>query len=571
MSKKYDFTTIIFSLVLMTVLVLGTIFIPDKVVNGLTAAKSAVIYRFGWIFILIVAAIMFYVIWLAVSKYGGIRMGRCKPQFGWFGYAAMIFCAAMGSCMIFWPSVEWAEYIVWTDVWPFGWGVEEMHENALAYSFFHWGIAAWAVYAAGIIPIGYRYYVMKKPGLTLQGGCEGLFGEKLVKGPLGTVINIIFIVGILGGLCITYGTGIPMLANFLHNVIGTPENFLMNVLLIIVLTAVFTWSACSGIEKGILNLSKLCIYVCAVMLGLILILGDTGFIINITTHSVGLQFDRFFAMLFNAGPGDTVGSSFAMEWTVFYWAWWLGLAPVMWIFIAKCSKGRTIRSIILTTLGAGFVADIIFFGIISGNGLSMYTDFDWSTLGSGSTPLDAFYNTWDEFTFISDTLSATMPFPKLVLGIWFIGTFILLVTTMDSSAYTMAAATQHNVGVNDDPKKTLRLFWACLLSVAPIALLGAGATTKGFTAVIVLSAIPVMILVVVSIIGSTRWIFRDFSKMSRKEIAEFFEIEGEREARKEQIRQLSERYEAMMHEDELRAREEMRKEREATAVVREKR
>ena len=288
-----------------------------------------------------------------------------------------------------------AEYIC-GGAYPFDWGIETMANNALSYSFFHWGIPAWAVYAAGIVPIGYRYFVMNKPGLTIQGACEGLFGEKRVQGPLGTVINIIFIVGILGGLTITYGTGIPMLANFLHVVLGTPESFLMNFILILLLTALFTWSALSGIDKGILNLSRLCIIFCAVMLGMILILGNTGYIINVTTHSVGLQFQNFFSMLFNVGPGRTAyGTNFAMDWTVFYWAWWLGLAPVMWIFIAKCSKGRTIRNIILTVIVSGFLADIVFFGIISGNGLSLYTNFDWSALGSGSTPLDAFYNSWN--------------------------------------------------------------------------------------------------------------------------------------------------------------------------------
>lgn len=547
MSKKFDLVTIITSLVIMALLVIGTILIPDKVVSGLGTAKTWVIYKFGWVFILVVAAILFYVIWLALSKYGSIRMGRCKPQYSWFGYAAMLFCAAMGSCMIFWPSVEWAEYICWSDCWPFGWGVEEMAEHSLAYSFFHWGLPAWAVYAAGIIPIGYRYYVMKKPGLTLQGGCEGVFGQK-AHGPLGTLINIMFIIGILGGLCITYGTGIPMLANFLHVVVGTPENLFMNIILIVALTAVFTWSACSGIEKGILNLSRLCIYVCAVMLGLILILGNTGYMINITTHSLGLHFEHFFSMLFDVGPNAPVGSNFAMEWTVFYWAWWIGLAPVMWIFIAKCSKGRTIRSIILTTLVAGFIADIVFFGVISGNGLSLYSNFDWSTLGSGNTPLDGFFNTWNEFAFISDTLTATMPLPKLVLGIWFIGTFILLVTTMDSSAYTMAAATQRNVGVNKDPVKGLRLFWACLLSIAPICLLAAGSSTSGFTAVIILTAIPVMFLVCIAIIGSTKWILRDFSGMTKKEIEEYFETEEEKAEKAKKREEFRERMAAEMEE-----------------------
>ena len=182
-------------------------------------------------------------------------------------------------------------------------------------------------------------------------------------------------------------------------------------------------------------------------------------------------------------------------------------------------------------------------GIFSGNGLSSYINFDWSTLGTGNTPLDAFYNTWDEFTFISDTLAATLPAPRLIIAIWFLGTFVLLVTTMDSSAYTMAAATQRNVGVNSDPKKGLRLFWACLLSVSPLCILGAGAGTSSCTAVVILTSIPVMILVVIAIIGSTKWMLKDFGAMTRAEIEAYFETDEEKAKREARIREMQERME----------------------------
>ena len=187
------------------------------------------------------------------------------------------------------------------------------------------------------------------------------------------------------------------------------------------------------------------------------------------------------------------------------------------------------------------MADILFFGIITGNGLSSYINFDWSTLGTGNTPLDAFYNTWDEFTFISDTLTATLPAPRLIIAIWFLGTFVLLVTTMDSSAYTMAAATQRNVGVNSDPQKGLRLFWACLLSVSPLCILGAGAGTASCTAVVILTSIPVMILVVIAIIGSTKWMLKDFGAMTRQEIEVYFETDEERAAREERLLEMQKR------------------------------
>ena len=144
--------------------------------------------------------------------------------------------------------------------------------------------------------------------------------------------------------------------------------------------------------------------------------------------------------------------------------------------------------------------------------------------------------------FISDTLTATLPASKVILAVWFIGTFLLLVTTMDSAAYTMSAATQHNVGVNAHPVKKLRLFWACLLSISPLCILYAQAGTSSCTAVVILTSIPVMILVLVAIIGSTKWILRDFGKMSRAEIEAFFETDEEREARLTAENGVKERY-----------------------------
>ncbi len=520
--KKYrmDYVAIGVSLAILAILVILTIRDPEQVVNGLLSVRDVLIYDFGWYFLLFTAVILFYNIYLAFSKYGHIRMGRAKPEYGTFGWVAMIFCAAMGLTILFWSATEWAWYTVWLT--PFGMSQEETANISVAYSFFHWGFPAWSIYAAGVIPVAYRYYVRRKPGLTLQNACEGVLGNS-VYGPLGTVISIIFVFGVLGGYAISYGSGIPMLTNILHNLVGTPENLVVMLLVIVAVTAVFMWSAVSGIAKGIQILSKICVVLCFVICGAFLILGHTRFQIDNTMQSFGWMTTHFFDMLFYTDPTGASGG-FPQEWTVFYWAWWLGLAPVMWIFIAKCSAGRSIRAIILTVIISGMASTLLFFGTISNHALGeilLNPGFDWANLGSNGTMLDTFYNEYNEFGLISDVIK-TLPLGKGVLVIWFIAAFFLFVTTMDSASYTMAASCTKGLAVGDDPYRRFRILFACLLSVTPLCLLVANSPMTGFKAVLIITSVPISLLIICCLISCQKWLREDYGDWTAADIIHFY-------------------------------------------------
>ncbi len=523
-TKKYkmDYVAIAVSVAILAVLVFLTIWDSQGVVTGLLSVRDVLIYNFGVYFIVFTAAILFYNIYLAASKYGNIRMGRTKPEYGTFGWVAMIFCAAMGCTILFWSAIEWAYYTVWLN--PFGMTPEETAKISVAYSFFHWGFPAWSIYAAGVIPIAYRYYVRRKPGLTLQNACEGVLG-KSVYGPLGTVISIIFVFGVLGGYAISYGSGIPMLNNIVHNLVGTPENLLVDFLIIIAVTALFMWSACSGIARGIQVLSKLCVWLCFVICGAFLILGHTGFEINNTVQSFGWMLSNFFDMLCYTDPTGASGG-FPQEWTVFYWAWWLGLAPVMWIFIAKCSAGRSIRSIILTVIFSGMASTVLFFGTISNHGLGeilLNAGFDWSNLGGNGTMLDTFYNEFNEFGLISAVIQ-TLPLGKCVLAIWFVTAFFLFVTTMDSASYTMAASCTKGLAVGDDPSRRYRVLFAFLLSVTPLCLLVASSPLTGFKAVLIITSVPISLLIIFCLISCQKWLREDYGSWTAEDIKRFYAV-----------------------------------------------
>ena len=202
----------------------------------------------------------------------------------------------------------------------------------------------------------------------------------------------------------------------------------------------------------------------------------------------------------------------------------------MWIFIAKCSAGRTIRSVILTVITAGTAGSVIFFGTISNYGLGeiLLNGFDFSTIGSNGTFLDAFYNTGNQYKLVSDIITS-LPLGKMVMVGWFAAGFILLVTTMDSASYSMAAACTKGLKTWDDPPKRLSVLWALLLSICPLCLLWAHADLSGFKSVLILTAIPVAFLILLCMITCTKWLSEDFGHMSKQEIIEYFMLDDEKQ------------------------------------------
>ena len=508
---RLDVTALAFSFVLLSILVVASILVPEATTETLDSIRVWICNALGFYFLSIIILCLATVFWFGFSKYGLIKLGQEKPAYSTYGWASMIFCASMGTSILYWSAIEWVYYIQWP---PFGYEAlsAQALEIAVPYSFFHWGFPAWSVYAAGTIPLAYRYYVRKKEGLNLQSVCSGVLPGS-TEGILSKVINIIFIVGILGGLTITYGTGIPMLANNLANSIGTSETFMAYALLIGLTTLTFATSTYIGIEKGMQNLSRMTTWF-SLALCVIFLLGSPLFSLSNTFQSLGIMTDQFVLMLTYLDP--IRGTGFPQDWTVFYWAWWVGLAPWMWIFIAKISRGRSVRSVVGGVVIAGSIGSFLFFGTISNYGLHAYIS---NTIDVVQTMADHGINQ------IISELSLSLPMGRAVLALWFISGFLLLVTTMDSATYTLAEASSLGLKVGEDPSRNLRLFWAIMLAVSPLCLLYAGQSIPGGTplgglqAMLIITAVPVSVTVIFSMLAARKWFKEDYGQYTKEEIA----------------------------------------------------
>lgn len=517
-ANRIDTFSIAASIVLLGFLAAATILSPVGATKTLVDLRIGVVDSLGFYFLLLVFVCVLFNAYMAVSRYGAIRMGYDKPEYSIFAWVSMIFSAAIGYSILYWSAIEWIYYI---QTPPFGLDPlsPEAAEIAVAYSFFHWGVPAWSLTSVGVIPLAYRYYLRKKPGLTLQAACEGLFGERMGS-RAGKLFNVLFIFSILGGLTISYGTGVPMLANNLSNTIGTPENFTVYATMIGIITVTFGFSTFVGLKKGLQVVAKGATIASLILCGWFLVSVCPGFILDNFVQSAGIVADRFVLMSTFLDP--IRGEGFPQAWTCFYFAWWITLSPWMWIFVAKISRGRSIRSIVATVTLAGTVGSMLFFGTISSYGLNRYL--------TGALNAVEIMNIRGANQVISEIV-LSLPLGKLVLVLWILTAFSRMVTTMDSAAYSLGASSTYDLRAEEDPGRYLRLFWAVMLSVCPLCLLYAGqfmdggVPLGGLQAILVLLAVPISVTMIASMYSALKWIRADYKDKSRQEIESEFKQE----------------------------------------------
>lgn len=477
-SKIIDWPTFIGAFLLLMAVTLPLVFFPEsgRVMVGL--ANDYMTTNFGILYLAMGLGAFFFLIFVAFSKNGHIKLGEEgeEPEFNTFSWAAMLFAAGIGSSILYWSVIEWVYYYQGP---PFGLEPEspEAIPWATAYGMFHWGPIAWAIYTLPALPIAYFYYVRKKSVLKVSEAVRPVLG-KWVDGPLGKIIDILFIFGLLGGAGTTLALGTPMIAEGVNYLTGIPVNLLTQALIMLLCTIIFAISSASGLKKGIKVLSDLNIWLALFLLAVVLFFGPTRFIVETTFNGVGLILDNFFRMATWAEPFGNLGgfteSGFPEAWTVFYWAWWLVYAPFVGLFIARISRGRTIRSMIFGTMIYGTLGCVLFFGIFGNYGLHLQL--------TGQFDVISFMETNGPAATIIAVVSQ-LPFSYLMVLVFTVLSIIFLATTFDSSSYILASVVQKSV--DGEPLLWNRLFWAFTLCILPLSLLFLGGLDTLQTASIV--------------------------------------------------------------------------------------
>lgn len=503
--KSINLVAVITVFIVVALLGAWLIGTPDSAVETISAVKASSVEVLAPFYLWLGLGCFIYIIYFSFSKYGHIRFGNGKPEFKTFNWLVMMFCAGMGSSMMLWSVVEPLYYVSGPPMGaePFS---AKAYELAGTYGVYHWTFIAWTFFAVGAIPLCYRFYILKKPGLSLSAACEGVLGDH-IYGPIGKLIEIIVVFGILGGHGTTLVLGIPMIQNNVANLFGVPDTLATGIVLIVIVTACFMVSSWMGLDKGMKNLSTYNAYAAIALAVYFLVVGPTLFEINLFTNAMGFISNNFFEMSLWTDPINNSG--FPEGWTSFYWAWWLALGPWMWIFTTRISRGRTLRGIMLGMICAGSAGCMLYFATIGGYTLDVQ-------LG-GTLDLVASLAEHGQPQTITNVV-LTLPAGKIVLFAWAVIAVVFLATTLDSSSYTLAATTTLGLREGENPARWFKLFWAVMLAVIPCSLLFAGASLTAFQSLAIFTATPIAILTIIALIGGAKWIFRDYAHLSTEQI-----------------------------------------------------
>ncbi|MEC5424072.1 BCCT family transporter [Virgibacillus sp. C22-A2] len=485
-SNLIDWQTFIGSLIVLLCVTVPLIFFPEAGAEIINMANSFMTGNFGVLYLILGLVSFAFLLFVAFSKNGQIKLGNKdeEREFGTFSWAAMLFAAGIGSSILYWAMIEWAYYYQGP---PFGITPEseEAISWAASYGIFHWGPIAWAIYTLPALPIAYFYYVRKTPVLKISEAVRPVLG-KLVDGPLGVIVDVLFIFGLMGGAGTTLALGTPMIAEGIHDLTGIPVTLGLKAAVMLLCTLIFAVSAYSGLRRGIKVLSDINLWLAILLLLFIFIVGPTVFISKTTFTSIGIIADNFFQMATWLEPfGNMVGftkTGFPESWTVFYWAWWVVYAPFVGLFVARISRGRTIREMILGTMIYGTIGCLLFFGILGNFGLFLQL--------SGTFDVIGYMDEFDAPATIIAILNQ-LPLSKVMVGLFTVLAIIFLATTFDSSSFILASVVQKQV--RSEPMRWNRLFWAFTLCLLPLVLMFIGGLETLQTASIV-AGFPVMFI-----------------------------------------------------------------------------
>jgi glycine betaine transporter len=499
MKKQNGQSVFYISLVVVLGIALWGIVSPEsfgKQANGVFNSLTA---NFGWLYLISMFSFIIFCVSLAVSKYGAIRLGPddSRPEYSYVSWFAMLFSAGMGIGLVFWGIAEPLNHYMSSVAGEAGSTVAA--DFAIKKSFFHWGLHPWANYSVIALALAYMQFRKNKPGL-ISSIFIPLFGEKVVNGFVGKLIDILAIFATVAGVATSLGLGTLQINSGLNFLFGVPINTATNIIIIVVVTVLFMISAITGLDKGIKFLSNCNITLAGVLMVLGLIIGPTIMIINALTNGVGMYVADIVRDSFNVEAfGD---NSFVKGWTVFYWAWWIAWAPFVGVFIARISRGRTIREFITGVLLVPALGSFLWFAIFGTMGINLGPEVAAEAIQTTET---AFFVVMNHY-----------PLGKIISFVAVILLCTFFVTSADSATFVLGMMSQ-NGNLNPDTKR--KIIWGIIQSMLAFALMLAGGL-KVLQIGSIAAAFPFIFVMILAMFSLVKALKKDemFTKVHEKEL-----------------------------------------------------
>ncbi len=437
--------------------------------------RETVTQRAGWFYLLTVLMLVGVCFVLMLSPVGKIRLGDpdSRPKYSTVSWIAMLFSAGMGIGLVFYGAAEpLSHYAVMApeaELYS-----REALLDAFKYSFFHYGIHAWAIYAIVALAIAY-FQFRKKESALLSATLKPLFG-KAMDGPFGKVVDSITIFATVIGVATSLGSGAVQINSGLSELFSVPFGFGVQMAIILIATALFMASALSGLDKGVKTLSNLNMIIAVVLMATALFIGPGTKIMNTFTETLGAYLQDLLRMSSRTGAGDAAQQEWISRWTMFYWSWWLAWSPFVGVFIARISRGRSIREFVSCVLLVPSLFSFLWFsvfGVMSVEALSAAPEL-------AQKPFETLLFA----TFAEYPLSGVMSVTAVLL------VFSFFITSADSATFVLAMQSQ---GGRLHPDDRVKVIWGAVVSVIAAVLLRAGGL-DALQNVLIIAALPFSVL-----------------------------------------------------------------------------
>lgn len=486
--RKIDPSTTIIPFFAIFVLCLFFIFSPEKSTNALSMVRNFLGDTFGLYYLIVGLGILIISLYIAFSDIGKIKLGDQdeKPKYGFFAWGAMIFTCGLAADILFYSLCEWVYYADETRVQSLG----SIQDWASTMPLFHWGPIPWSFYATLAACFGFMLHVRGCNKQKYSEACRPILGKR-TDGVLGKIIDILAVVALIAGTATTFSVATPLLTASISNLFNVPDSKWITISILIVTCLCYTVSVMKGM-KGVNILAQACMYVFGALLLYVFVFGGKArYILETGFSSLGNMVQNFIGLSTYTDPLRE--TSFAQNWTIFYWAYWLVWCVASPFFMGSISRGRTVKQVIIGSYAFGMSATLISFVILGNYGLGLQVH--------GNLDIVAIYHETENLYQTVIQIIKTLPLYPVVLAVLIISMISFYSTSFDSITIVASAYSYKQIKDNEEASNGMKLFWAILLIMLPIALIFSESSMNNLQTVSIIAAFPIG-LVIILIIAS---------------------------------------------------------------------
>ena len=498
---RIDWLITLVPFILIMALAVYLFIFPDQANGVISNVRFFFGDTLGSYYIIIGIGVLLVSIFLSFSKYGEIVLGEQneKPKYNFFTWGSMMFTCGLAADILFYSFAEWTMYATNPHIEEMG----SITEWAGVFPLFHWSFIPWAFYLVLAVSFGFMLHCRKRDKQRYSEACLPVIGEKHAHGLLGRIIDLFALFALLAGTATTFSVATPLMAEIIVTLFGIHiSRTIVTIIILLITCAVYTYAVLHGF-KGISFLAKLCIYLFfGLQIFVLLIGGDSRFIIENGVQSLGKMFQNFIGLSTYMDPMRT--NNFPQDWTIYYWAYWMVWCIAAPFFIGNISRGRTIKQTILGGYVFGVGSTISSFVILGNYGLGAQV--------AGKADFIAQYAESGDLYDLIISIIKTMPAAPVILIVTMLCMIFFYATSFDSIAYTAACYSYKSLGENEKPHTMITLLWCLLLIVLPIALVFSESSMNNIQSVSIISAFPIGIIMILMI-----WSFLKDAKKYREE------------------------------------------------------